>query len=334
MNLLSRDDFRNSVFSRDAKKCVICFNLAQDAHHIMERRLFSNGGYFVENGASLCANCHLKAESTEISCQTIRDAAKISKICLPEHFYKDNIYDKWGNIILFNGTRIKGELFYDESVQKIIKPYLSLFTDYIKYPRTYHLPWSEGLTKDDRIHPDISFFTDKEIVVTEKMDGENISIYTNYLHARSIDAQSHWTQSYVRQLQGRIGYDIPSGWRICGENLFAKHSIEYNNLQDFFLMFSIWNGKNECLSWQDTVEWAELLGLKTVSVIYQGIYNENIVKKCFKNNSEGYVIRLANKFNYGQFRFSVGKFVRRNHVQTSNHWKFERIEKNSLTISK
>lgn len=328
--LLSRDDFRKAVFERDGHKCVVCKNVAQDAHHILERRLFSNGGYFIENGASLCAVCHLKAESTEIITDYIRTKAGITELVLPEHFYKDNTYDKWGNIILSNGNRLKGELFYDESVQKILKPVLQFFIDYVKYPRTYHLPWSEGLTKDDRIHPDVGFFSGKEVVVTEKMDGENTSIYSNYLHARSIDAQSHWTQSYVRQLQGQIGFNIPDGWRICGENLFAKHSIGYGNLADFFLMFSIWNDINECLSWQDTIEWADLLGLKTVPLIYRGIYDENVIRSCFKQDSEGYVVRIADKFNYGQFRFSVGKFVRKNHVQTSNHWKFERIEKNSL----
>jgi hypothetical protein len=330
MNLLSRDDFRNAVFKRDWQECVFCGCPAQDAHHIIERRLFSNGGYFLENGASLCARCHIKAESTELSCDTIRQAAGIEEVCLPEHLYRDNVYDKWGNIILPNGNRLKGELFNDESVQKIIKPFLHLFVDYVKYPRTYHLPWSEGLTKDDRVHPDVNFFVGKQVVVTEKMDGENTSIYSNYLHARSVDAQSHWTQSYVRQLQGQIGFNIPEGWRVCGENLFAKHSIGYDNLSDFFLMFSIWNEKNECLSWQDTEDWAALLSLRTVPVLYRGIYDEKTIKSCYKQGSEGYVVRLEDKFSYGQFRQAVGKFVRKNHVQTSNHWKFERIEKNSL----
>ncbi len=95
-------------------------------------------------------------------------------------------------------------------------------------------------------------------------------------------------------------------------------------------MFSIWNDRNECLCWQDTIEWAALLDLKTVPVIYRGIYDENTIRNCYKLGSEGYVIRLAEKFNYSQFKLSVAKFVRKNHVTTSNHWKFERIEKNKL----
>ena len=142
--ILSRDEFRESVFQRDNFKCVICGDKAKDAHHIIERRLFSDGGYYLDNGASLCEKHHIEAEETTLSCEEIRLKAGIENIIIPEHFYSDYNYDKWGNILLTNGQRIKGELFYDESVQKILKQgnVLDLFQKYIKYPRTYHLHWS------------------------------------------------------------------------------------------------------------------------------------------------------------------------------------------------
>ena len=59
---------------------------------------------------------------------------------------------------------------------------------YYKYPRTPHLPFSPGGTKDDRRLRDINCFVGKEVVVTEKMDGENTSIYRDYYHARSINS--------------------------------------------------------------------------------------------------------------------------------------------------
>jgi len=33
-----------------------------DAHHICDRNLMPNGGYVLENGISLCPECHEKAE--------------------------------------------------------------------------------------------------------------------------------------------------------------------------------------------------------------------------------------------------------------------------------
>lgn len=65
---LIRQNFRDSVFTRDAHKCRGCgwsiqtLDLQLDAHHITDRNLMPNGGYVKENGISLCPGCHEKAE--------------------------------------------------------------------------------------------------------------------------------------------------------------------------------------------------------------------------------------------------------------------------------
>ncbi len=71
-----------------------------------------------------------------------------------------------------------------------------------------------------------------------------------------------------------MGYRIPEGWRICGENVYACHSIHYIALTSYFYVFSIWNEKNECLSWDATVAWCKKLGLAHVPLLYRGPYNE------------------------------------------------------------
>ena len=244
--LLDRDTFRNSIFERDGKRCVICSNEAKDAHHILERRLFSDSGYYINNGASLCEKHHLEAEMTILSCNDIRRAANIETIILPPHFYNDVEYDKWGNEILKNGTRIKGELFNDPSVQKILGRgnVLSLFSDLVKYPRTFHLPWSPGMNRDDRMMSNIDVFEGNEVMICEKLDGENTSMYFNHIHARSLNSDSHPSRNWVKNLWAQKGYLIPEGWRVCGENMYAKHAIHYSNengnaLDTYFYMFSI-----------------------------------------------------------------------------------------------
>ena len=58
-----RETFRNEVFSRDGNKCIMCDNTEDlDAHHITDRNEMPNGGYVLENGISLCPECHRKAE--------------------------------------------------------------------------------------------------------------------------------------------------------------------------------------------------------------------------------------------------------------------------------
>lgn len=336
MKLLSRDEFRNGCLIRDGHKCVICGNKENlSVHHIMERRLFENGGYYFSNGITLCEQHHIEAEQTLIDPSKFYEILGVERV-LPDNLYEEFQYTKWGDIILPNKARLKGPLFNDESVQKVLKSggVLDLYLKYIKYSRTYHLPWSESKTDDDRTLKNCDHFKGKRVIATLKMDGENTSIYSDgYLHARSIDAEAHFTQSWVRNLASRIGYELPEGWRICGENLWAKHSIEYNDLESYFYLFSVWDHENNCLSWDQTIEWAKLLDLTNVEVFYDGIFDENKIKESFekyRKNHEGYVLRLADGFHYSEFKNSMAKFVRKNHVQTSNHWKYERIEKNKL----
>lgn len=329
---MNREEFRREVFKRDNYKCIICGRSDHlDAHHIIERRLWDDGGYYLDNGASLCAEHHLQAEQTILTCDRIREVAGITNILLPEHLYTDQSYDKWGNIILSNGQRIRGELAYDESVRKILTGVE--FSKYVKYPRTYHLPWSLGIGKDDRVLKNTSCFENKEIIISVKMDGENTSLYSDYVHARSLDSEHHPSQDWVRRFHANISYNIPEGWRICGENLYAQHTIPYNNLDDYFLVYSIWDEYNRCLSWEDTETWCGLLGIKHVPIIYTGLWNEDIKNlKVDFEVWEGYVVRLAGSFPYSAFRHSIAKFVReefKDHID-SHHWKSKQIVPNKL----
>ncbi len=683
--MLTRDEFREKVFARDKGRCVVCGDPAQDAHHILERRLWDDGGYYIENGASVCGPCHMKCEMTLISVEDLRTACGINKPIIPPQLYDSEIYDKWGDIILANGQRLRGELFFDESVQKILKEggVLDRFTNRVKYPRTWHLPWSLGMHDDDRVMTNIERFVGQQVVVHEKMDGEclaaktkitmadgsqcsirelvkngigrevlgqtvdgqivktritkvynngstedwlrikirekhgtciyctpnerfyvpekgyvpahqievgcdivlldsyrvlterqhqlllgkllgdgsihvgrnrngiedhdrkaatiqwshkieheeyikwfleslgsiagNISttemisgygtemkkawtksdhaiyrsfyntaskfpifkclspislavfymddgslahsdkkrdrvtfsvcdyteeqcdllikmfsslgldaskklydywylflnadnadklfqmiskyipacmqyklpdqyrglhipftneddngiqfytkiakvveidsrkplfnqkikydletethnffansvlvhncttMYQDYIHARSIDSPNHPSRNWVKGLWGRIKHDIPEDYRICVENMYAEHSIPYDNLPSYAFGFSVWNERNECLSWAETKEWLELLGITPCPVIYEGVFDEKLIKGLYNEKTdwatrEGYVMRIADKFSYADFRHCVGKFVRRGHVQTTKHW--------------
>lgn len=339
--LLTRDQFRKTCLKRDKESCLVCGakeNLS--VHHIIERRLFNEeqekGGYFLENGATLCETHHRLAESTELSCDEIRRLVGIVKFPIPSHLYRDQPYDKWGNPILPNNLRLRGELFEDVSVQKVLTPVLYLFTDRVKYPRTYHLPWSPGVTSDDRVLSDLSEFENaSEVIVTVKQDGENSTLYNDYLHARSIEYESHPSRSWLKALHARIANNIPKGWRVCGENLYAVHSIKYQNLEDYFQVFSVWNDKNVCLSWEETKVWTALLELATVPVLYQGPWDKKLIQKLpiesFNNDPcEGYVVRVSEPFHYKEFRKKVGKMVRANHVQTHGHWMRSKLELNKV----
>jgi hypothetical protein len=236
-------------------------------------------------------------------------------------------------MILKDGRRIRGELFNDESVQKVLSGVLPLSLKWVKYPRTYHLPNSPGRTDDDRVLQDTCYFQGKRVIITEKRDGENTTLYTDYVHARSVDAASHPTKDWIKNYQSQIGWNIPQGWRVCGENLWAKHSIAYDNLASYFEAFSIWDDMNSCLAWDFSLEWFGLIGVEHVPVLYDGPWDDSLMEKFIPKDTdqqEGFVVRLAEKFHYSRFRVSVAKWVREGHVQTSHHWRRQKIEKNKL----
>lgn len=121
MKLLEREAFKFEVFKRDHQKCVVCKKPAIDAHHLLERKLFSDGGYYLNNGVSLCDKDHLMAETTEYSVEFLRSLAKITEIKLPDNFDPSKKYDKWGNEILPDGSLNPGPLFYDKGCQTMLK---------------------------------------------------------------------------------------------------------------------------------------------------------------------------------------------------------------------
>jgi len=203
-----------------------------------------------------------------------------------------------------------------------------------KYKKTYHLDFSESITSDDKILKSVDHFLGKRIIVTEKMDGECTSVYTNYYHARSLESANHPSQNLIKGYWAERQYLIPEGWRVCGENLYAQHSIIYDNLDAYFYCFNTWNDKNECLSYDETLEWCELLNIVHVPVLYDGIFDYDLVKKIYldlnKDLHEGIVIRLADSFHYKDFSKSLAKAVRKNHVTTDEHWSKQVIIPNKL----
>lgn len=196
------------------------------------------------------------------------------------------------------------------------------------------MPWSEGANSDDTRLSSMDHFKGQRVIVTEKMDGENTTMYGDHIHARSIDSKHHESQAWIKNFWSTIKNDIPSGWRICGENLYAKHSIHYTELPSYFLGFSIWNEQNIALDWLSTLAWFSELGIYFVPVLYWNFFDEGLIKNLWtsplNDNMEGYVIRDAGEIAYDDFHNKVCKFVRKNHVTTDEHWKTKPIIPNKL----
>ena len=315
--LLTREQFRDAVFKRDKFKCVVCGGVGVDAHHILDRKLFPDGGYYLANGVTLCGECHLLAETSDnhnYSPQTLRAVTAILVPVLPPGYDPALQYDKWGAPVT------------DEPS---------------KYPHTPHLPWSPGFdAQEDMVLMSTDHWEGTEVVITEKMDGEGTSIYRDNFHARSTTYAPHPSRSRMRAIWGSIRHDIPASWKICGENVSAVHSIKYTELPSYFLVFSIWE-KEVAYSWDETVLYSQLLGLDTVPVLWRGTWDKDkcheVIKSLDLTKQEGIVIRPAGTFEWkfidNPWWSPLGKWVRKGHVTTDEHWMNKPVEWNGLRAS-
>jgi predicted kinase len=202
----------------------------------------------------------------------------------------------------------------------------------VHYPRTPHLPWSPGAAPDDVRAGGLSGLAGREVVVTEKLDGENTTLYADGLHARSLDGAHHPSRAWVKALHGRIARSIPPGRRICGENLYARHSIPYRELESWFYAFSVWDG-DHCLDWDRTVRFTRRLGVPVPPVLWRGTFDERALRALRLDTAlrEGYVVRTVEGFDRREFPERVAKWVRRGHVQTDEHWMLAPVVENGLS---
>jgi len=201
---------------------------------------------------------------------------------------------------------------------------------------------SGGATEDDRTLTKEEIYSsplvDEEVVITEKMDGESFSGYGDHCHARSIDSRHHPSRDWAKRRWNEVKHDLPDGWRVCAENTFAFHSVFYENLPAYLLVFSIWNEKNEALSWDETLDWTKLLGLQTVPVLYRGPFDIDILHKLADdldpNTQEGYVVRTARGFHYDDFDSHIAKYVSAEFKakldDSDEHWMHKQVVPNKL----
>ncbi len=199
-----------------------------------------------------------------------------------------------------------------------------------------HLPSSPGLQNDDRVLLTYDGLEGNEVVATIKLDGENTTMYTDGLHARSMDGRSHPSRDWVKMFHGTFAHEIPYGLRICGENMYACHSIFYDNLASYFYGFSIWEAE-KCLSWDDTLQWFTLLGITPARELYRGPFDlariDALTAALDPEKDEGLVVRCTSAFtmdDFGQQAPKIAKWVRKGHVQTDEHWMLRDVVPNRL----
>jgi hypothetical protein len=213
-----------------------------------------------------------------------------------------------------------------------------------KYNRTFHAPWSEGATSDDKIAKSVEALINVPIIISEKIDGGNCSLEYDGCYARTHAAPpTHPSFDFIKSFHANIKHLIPKNIQIFGENVYALHTIKYSELPHYFLLFnvrdldsSIWS------SWDEVELWANEIQAPTVPVLFRGSASseeelKDLTKSLMKEPSacggqrEGVVVRFAGYISDDMFSYYVIKVVRKNHVDAKDdHWINKPMVKNGL----
>ena len=125
---------------------------------------------------------------------------------------------------------------------------------FVKYPKTFRIrvPEIDVSGKSTLLEEDAKLLLNGHVWIEEKMDGANIGIHNtknrgivlqkrNSLVESSEHEQFSFFHSWARDRYTDL-IKIPHRYIVYGELLRCVHSIYYDKLPDWVLIFDVWNG--------------------------------------------------------------------------------------------
>jgi len=222
--------------------------------------------------------------------------------------------------------------------------------DFFRFPHTPHLAWlGEDAPRDDKVLSpmEADALLAGDVLVEEKLDGANIGISLGSdgrLRAQNrgqyliepFAGQFSRLTAWLSRHQHSLADKLDSNLILFGEWCAAKHSLDYVALPDWFLLFDVYDLKqNRFWSSDRRNEFAALLGLVAVPQLFRGHVSLSKLKALLESSDsryrngrpEGLVIRKESA-DWCQAR---AKLVRAEFTQAiSEHWRNRPIEWNRV----
>ena len=224
-------------------------------------------------------------------------------------------------------------------------------SDFFRFPHTPHIAWlASGSPRDDKVLSleDAETLLAGEVVIEEKIDGANLgfSIGSDGLLCAQNRGQyllppftGQFAQlgKWLELHQDRLLEALTESLIVFGEWCAARHSLNYDQLPDWWLMFDVY--EREAERFWSTVrrnELAALLGVSVVPCVYQGRVTMTQLKKRTlgeashfrQGDAEGVIVRSEDAV-WLQKR---AKLVRPNFTQAiTKHWRNRVVEWNRIT---
>lgn len=223
-------------------------------------------------------------------------------------------------------------------------------TTFLRFPHTPHIAWlGAGAPRDDKVlsPAEATDLLSGEVVIEEKLDGANLGFSVSpdgrvraqnrgqYLvppfHGQ-FARLAPWLAMHEERLFDALGTRLVA----FGEWCAARHSLDYANLPDWWLLFDVYD-RVQGRFWSTTRRdaWAQLHGLVVVPRLHEGRISVVQLKELVcatrsrfrPSNLEGVVIRRESE-DWLEVR---AKLVRSEFTQAiDTHWRGRALEWNHL----
>lgn len=225
-------------------------------------------------------------------------------------------------------------------------------SDFFRFPHTPHIDWlGEGMPRDDKVldEAEIASLLAQPLRVEEKLDGANlgISIRDNgELRAQNrgqyllepFAGQFSRLNSWLAQHRYALADHLSSDVIVFGEWCAARHSLDYDNLPDWFVVFDVYDrSAQKFWSCARRNALAETLGLAVVPTLYEGTATvdelKNLLSSASSQYREGTPEGIVMRQDSAQWCEARAKLVRADFAQSiEEHWRSRAIEWNDVRV--
>jgi hypothetical protein len=224
-------------------------------------------------------------------------------------------------------------------------------SNFFRFPHTPHIAWlGNGTPRDDKVlsPQDVEALLSGDVVIEEKLDGANLGFSVSpegdvrlqnrgqYLHLPmkgQFEKLNSWLKLHSDALFDTLGDDLI----LFGEWCAARHSLDYDHLPDWLLVFDVFDKKSRQF-WSTILrnKLAVQLDLPVVPRLASGKTTLNLLKGLLQSQTsafrqgppEGIVIRRES----AEWLESRAKLVNPDFVQAIGaHWSSRKIEWNNLS---
>ena len=173
-------------------------------------------------------------------------------------------------------------------------------SDFFRFPHTPHIDWlGEGMPRDDKVldEAEIASLLAQPLRVEEKLDGANLGIslrdngelraqnrgqYLLEPFAGQFSRLNSWLAQHRYALTDHLSSDVI----VFGEWCAARHSLDYDNLPDWFVVFDVYDrSAQKFWSCARRNALAETLGLAVVPTLYEGTATVDELKNLLSSAS-------------------------------------------------